>query len=122
MTSMLRLAAASLSVLALAACNEAATKTEAKLQGRPVLVEKVAYAPVAQQRTFVATIRPRHESDLAFRVAGKAARRFVDVGQRVEVGDLLAALDDADLRLQREQAEAEMKAARAAIVQAQSEM
>ncbi|MET0606314.1 MAG: efflux RND transporter periplasmic adaptor subunit [Beijerinckiaceae bacterium] len=122
MTNRIRLAAAAVSLLALAACNEAVTKTETRPQGRPVLVEKVSYAPVTPERTFVASIRPRHESDLAFRVGGKVAQRQVDVGQRVNVGDVIATLDDADLRLQREQAEAEMKAARAAIAQAQAEM
>jgi RND family efflux transporter MFP subunit len=122
MTNRIRLAAAVVSVLALAACNEAVTKTDSKPQGRPVLVEKVAFAPVTAERTFVASIRPRHESDLAFRVGGKVSRRLVDVGQRVSAGDVLATLDETDLRLQREQAEAESRAANAAIAQAQAEM
>lgn len=115
-------ALALLSTLALAACNEAVTKTDNRPQGRPVLVEKVTYAPVTPERSFVAAIRPRFESDLGFRVPGKVARRLVDIGARVKAGDALGLLDDSDLKLQREQAEAELGAAKGAIAQAQAEM
>lgn len=108
--------------LGLAACNEAVTKTDTRPEGRPVLVEKVAYAPITPQRSFVASIRPRFESDLGFRIGGKVARRLVDVGARVKAGDPLALLDDADLKLQREQAQAELGAAKGAAAQAQAEM
>ena len=74
------------------------------------------------ERTFVATIRPRVESDLGFRVAGKVAKRLVSVGDAVKVGQALAALDATDLRLQREQAEAEVRAASAALQQAEAEL
>lgn len=85
---------------------------------RPVLVAPARYAAQSQTREFVATIRPRVESDQGFRVAGKVIKRFVEVGQRVKAGDPLAALDDLDLRLQKEQADAEFAAARMAQTQA----
>ncbi|WP_246776725.1 efflux RND transporter periplasmic adaptor subunit [Microvirga sp. VF16] len=104
----------------LAACQ--AKPQEAVKSDRPVLVQAVAFEPQAPERTFVATIRPRVESDLGFRVAGKVARRLVSVGDTVKAGQALAALDATDLRLQREQAEAEMRAATAALLQAESEL
>ncbi|MGD9540968.1 efflux RND transporter periplasmic adaptor subunit [Methylocystis sp.] len=85
---------------------------------RPVLVAPARYAAQSQTREFVATIRPRVESDQGFRVAGKVIKRFVEVGQRVKAGDPLAALDEQDLRLQKEQADAEFAAARMAQTQA----
>ncbi|MFO1103942.1 MAG: efflux RND transporter periplasmic adaptor subunit [Methylocystis sp.] len=85
---------------------------------RPVLVAPARYAAQSQTREFVATIRPRIESDQGFRVAGKVIKRFVEVGQRVKAGDPLAALDEQDLRLQKEQADAEFAAARMAQTQA----
>ncbi|HEY8565965.1 MAG TPA: efflux RND transporter periplasmic adaptor subunit [Beijerinckiaceae bacterium] len=106
-------------VLLLAACKEE-PKPIAK-PDRPVLVTTVAYAPRVRERTFVATIRPRIESDLGFRVAGKIARRLVNVGDRVKAGETLAVLDPIDLRLQQEQAEAEIRAANAALTQAEAE-
>ena len=85
---------------------------------RPVLVAPARYAAQTQTREFVATIRPRVESDQSFRVAGKVVKRAVEVGQRVKAGDPLAALDEQDLRLQKEQADAEFAAARMAQTQA----
>ena len=40
----------------------------------------VTFEPQRAERSFVATIRPRVESDLGFRVAGKVATRLVNVG------------------------------------------
>ncbi|BBU61493.1 multidrug transporter [Methylosinus sp. C49] len=83
-----------------------------------MLVAPVHYAPRTPTRQFVAAIRPRVETDQSFRVAGKVVRRLVENGQSVKAGDLLAVLDEADLRLQKEQAEAELSAARMALEQA----
>jgi RND family efflux transporter MFP subunit len=81
-------------------------------------VAPVRYAPQSQTREFVATIRPRIETDHGFRVAGKVVRRLVENGQRVKAGDVLALLDEKDLKLQKEQADAEFAAARMAREQA----
>src|ERR1700716_3755272 len=91
--------------IALAGCNEiAAQKAE---PGRPVLVATVHYEAESPARSFVGTIRPRVETDMGFRVPGKSAKRLVEVGQTVEIGQPLATLDEVDLKLQAEQAEAE---------------
>src|ERR1700737_4378594 len=102
--------------IALAGCNEiAAQKAE---PGRPVLVATVHYEPESPARSFVGTIRPRIETDMGFRVAGKIAKRLVEVGQTVDVGQPLATLDEVDLKLQAEQAEAEFHAATGVLAQA----
>ena len=75
-----------------------------------------------QERSFVATVRPRIESDLGFRVAGKVARRLVEVGETVKAGQVLATLDEIDLRLQLDQAEAELRAAKGNQTQAQADL
>jgi RND family efflux transporter MFP subunit len=115
----------SLAVLALgstlAACQEEASQAKPSPE-RPVLVTRVAFAPRVPERSFVGTIRPRIESDLGFRVAGKVARRLVNVGDAVKAGQPLATLDEADRRLKQEQAEAEIKAAGAALAQAEAEL
>ncbi len=95
-------------------------KTKGQDEGhaeRPVLVSPAHYAVQSQKRDFVATIRPRVESDQGFRVAGKVIKRLVEVGQQVKAGDGLASLDEKDLRLQKEQAEAEYAAAKMALAQ-----
>jgi RND family efflux transporter MFP subunit len=102
--------------VALAGCNDSvAQKVE---PNRPVLVATVHYEPETPERSFVGTIRPRIESDLGFRVAGKVSKRLVEVGQRVDVGQPLAMLDEVDLKLQAEQAEAEQRAATGVLAQA----
>lgn len=102
--------------LALAGCDSRAQE-EAQPE-RPVLTIKVQYEPQTPDRSFVGTIKPRIENDVGFRVSGKVAKRLVEVGQVVEVGQPLALLDEADLKLQAEQADAELSAATGVLVQA----
>ena len=105
---------------ALAGCDGKGERSaeESERSERPVLVAPARYAAQSQAREFVATIRPRVESDQGFRIAGKVVKRFVEVGQRVKAGDPIAALDEQDLRLQKEQSDAEFAAARVAQTQA----
>jgi RND family efflux transporter MFP subunit len=112
------LAGLSLALMAivLTGCNElAAEKGE---PSRPVLVATVHYEPESPERRFVGTIKPRIETDMGFRVPGKVAKRLVEVGQTVDVGQPLATLDEVDLKLQAEQAEAEFRAATGVLAQA----
>jgi RND family efflux transporter MFP subunit len=109
------LAAAALAPL-LAACDNSAAQHVA--QNRPVLAAAVHYEAQARDRTMVGTIRPRIESDLGFRVAGKVSKRLVEVGARVESGQPLAMLDEVDLKLQADQADAEFSAATGVLAQA----
>jgi RND family efflux transporter MFP subunit len=112
------LAGSAIALLAftLAGCNEkVAEKAE---PGRPVLVAAVHYEAESPSRSFVGTIRPRIETDMGFRVPGKIAKRLVEVGQTVEIGQPLATLDEVDLKLQAEQAEAERRAATGVLAQA----
>ncbi|MET0720562.1 MAG: efflux RND transporter periplasmic adaptor subunit [Tardiphaga sp.] len=105
-----------LPAFALAGCGK---KTEAESKpSRPVLVATVAYQPESPARSFVGTIKPRVETDIGFRVPGKVAKRLVEVGQTVEIGQPLATLDEVDLQLQAEQAVAEFTAATGVLGQA----
>ena len=83
-----------------------------------VQVERVSFAPSETARTFVGVVRPRYESDLGFRLAGKVVERRPNVGDRVRAGDVIARLDPTDLRLQVESAEAELAAAGSSFAQA----
>jgi RND family efflux transporter MFP subunit len=102
--------------VALAGCNDAVAEKPA--DSRPVLVATAHYEAQSPERSFVGTIKPRIETDMGFRVAGKVAKRLVDVGQTVDVGQPLATLDEIDLKLQAEQAEAEFSAATGVLAQA----
>ena len=85
---------------------------------RPVLVATVKFQPEQPARSFVGTIKPRVETDIGFRVPGKIAKRLVEVGQTVEIGQPLATLDEVDLSLQAEQSVAELSAATGVLAQA----
>jgi RND family efflux transporter MFP subunit len=102
--------------VALAGCNDKVAEKPAPT--RPVLVATAHYEAETPERSFVGTIKPRIEADMGFRVPGKVARRLVEVGQTVEVGQPLATLDEVDLKLQAEQAVAENTAATGVVAQA----
>jgi RND family efflux transporter MFP subunit len=105
-----------ISPLVFAACDPMTAQPAAPV--RPVLVTPAHYEAQVSDRNFVGTVRPRIESDLGFRVAGKVSRRLVEVGTRVESGQPLAVLDEVDLALQAEQAAAELRAATGVLAQA----
>jgi RND family efflux transporter MFP subunit len=109
-------ASLALVAIALAGCNDQVAQKPAPT--RPVLVATAHYEAETPERSFVGTIRPRIEADVGFRVAGKVAKRLVEVGQTVEVGQPLATLDEVDLKLQAEQAVAELNAATGVVAQA----
>ena len=102
--------------VALAGCNDAVAEKPA--ESRPVLVATAHYEAQSPERSFVGTIKPRIETDMGFRVSGKVAKRLVEVGQTVDLGQPLATLDEIDLKLQAEQAEAEFSAATGVLAQA----
>jgi RND family efflux transporter MFP subunit len=102
--------------VALAGCNDSVAQKAEPV--RPVLVATVHYEAESPERSFVGTIRPRIEADMGFRVPGKVAKRLVEVGQTVDVGQPLATLDEVDLKLQAEQADAELNAATGVLAQA----
>src|SRR6201996_4772381 len=112
------LAGASLALVAvtLAGCNDQVAEKAAP--SRPVLVATAHYEAETPARSFVGTIRPRIEADMGFRVPGKVAKRLVEVGETVDVGQPLATLDEIDLKLQAEQAVAEQTAATGVLAQA----
>jgi len=68
----------------------------------------------------IGEIKPRYESDLSFRVAGKVLSRLVDVGASVKQGDMLATLDTQDYQNRLRSAEADVSSAEAALVNAQA--
>src|ERR1700693_683396 len=103
-------------VIALTGCND--TVAQKAAPSRPVLVASVHYEAESPERSFVGTIKPRIETDMGFRVPGKVAKRLVEVGQTVDVGQPLATLDEVDLKLQAEQADAEFHAATGVLAQA----
>src|SRR5947199_1803905 len=71
--------------------------------------------------TFTGIVEARVQSDLGFRVAGKILERSVDVGQRVQKGQVLMKLDPVDLKLSFAAQQAIVEAARAKYIQAKAD-
>jgi RND family efflux transporter MFP subunit len=100
--------------LVLAGCNAESTSVEI----RPVRTIVVEPRPIDDGRRAVGEVKPRYESDLSFRVAGKLVSRLVDVGAAVKQGDTLATLDTQDYQNRLRSAEADIAAAEAALAEA----
>jgi RND family efflux transporter MFP subunit len=106
--------------LALAGCSKPVAQAKA-IPERPVFVVNAHFAPALASRTLVGVVKARVESNLGFRVTGKIAQRLVDRGAEVKAGQPLAILDQADWKLQLQQAQAALSAAGAARDQAVAE-
>jgi RND family efflux transporter MFP subunit len=78
---------------------------------RAVKVLTVGASSFQSAPEFAGEVKPRIESRLGFRVAGKLVRRQAEQGQRVRAGEVLAQLDPQDLRLAADAARAQVAAA-----------
>lgn len=92
----------------LTACDKPPPATAAI---RPVQLAPVVIGATGDTAVFAGEVKPRHETDLAFRIGGKIVERRVDVGASVRKGQVLARLDPADVALQAQAAEAAVAAA-----------
>ncbi len=94
-----------LAALSLAACSRPAPVEEPV---RAVKVMTVRTSSLQARQEFSGEVRPRIESRLGFRVAGKLVQREVELGQRVRAGQVLARLDPQDYRLAADAAQAQL--------------
>lgn len=90
------------------ACSKPAPSEEPV---RAVKVSTVGASSIQSGSEFSGEVRPRIESRLGFRVAGKLVRRPVELGQMVKAGQVLAQLDPQDYKLATEAARAQVAAA-----------
>ena len=84
-------------VASLSACK--ADKAADEEVVRPVKVAILAPASSGRVLTYSGVVRARVESAVGFRVSGKIVERRVNVGDRLEVGQVIARLDETDLKL-----------------------
>jgi len=91
---------------------------ERKADGLPTLTAALTTVPVTSEA--VGTVRAEHVATVTARVVAAILQVHVSAGQRVAKGDVLVELDDRDLRARLEQAREAVRAAEAALAQAQS--
>ncbi len=98
---------------------DAAQDTEEELL-RPVRFLTIADNVDGRDRTFSGSLKSIRESRLSFKVAGTVTDVPVQIGQRLNRGDLIAQLDSDSFALQVEQAQASLVEAQAGERNAQS--
>ncbi len=107
--AMIRFGAAALAMF-LVSCG---SDEEPEVVLRPVRYQQVFSTGGSRTRTFSGTAQASLESSLSFKVAGTIEQLPVQVGDSVKSGQLLAALDDEDYRVQVQEAEAALARTRA---------
>lgn len=98
-------------VLILGGCGRTDLPDEPRL--RPVRFILVSDDSVVRDRSFSGSVKASLESRLSFKVSGTATSVPVQIGQRMQKGDLIAQLDAAGYALQVEQAQASLVQAEA---------
>jgi RND family efflux transporter MFP subunit len=114
------LLAGGLTVGLMAGWSSKPAANDPRLQPPQVEIFK-AEAAGSISRTFTGIVEARVQSDLGFRVGGKILERSVNVGQRVQKGQVLMRLDDVDLKLSFAAQQANVEAARAKYIQANAD-
>jgi len=104
-------------LLLLQACGQSQAqdpkkKEPAELKPLPVTVAKVETRPVQRSVETVGSLLAWEESQVKAEVSGTLDRLFVDLGDRVKAGQILATLEAREFSLQVEQAEASLRMAR----------
>jgi RND family efflux transporter MFP subunit len=85
-------------------------------------VVKVSREDLSRERTMMAEFRPYQEIDVHAKVAGYLKQIFVDVGDQVKKGQLLAVLEIPELKAEADQAEAAESRNQEEIKRAESEV
>jgi RND family efflux transporter MFP subunit len=104
-----------LSTMVLASCGSGEPPPE---EVRIVRAATVAAGDDLADSGYSGEVRARHESQIAFRVAGRVVERLVDAGARVARDQPLARLDPVDAALNAESARAQLESARSNYAQA----
>jgi len=105
--------------LMVSGCSKATAK-DPRLQSPRVEIFKAEIAGL-NRRTFTGIVEARVQSDLGFRVGGKILERCVDVGQRVQKGQVLMRIDPVDLKLSAAAERSNVEAAQAKYTQAETD-
>jgi multidrug efflux system membrane fusion protein len=98
-------------LLVVGACGKADAPIEEQL--RPVRYISVADASAFRDRSFSGTSKSSRESRLSFKVSGTVMSIPVQIGQRLNAGDLIAEIDSDSYILQVQQAQASLVEAQA---------
>ena len=105
--------------LALAGCGHGSHDVR---PAKPVVAVRLSPTDTTARDEYSGDVHARYESALAFRVPGKILSRYVNLGDTVKAGQLLARLDAADAALNKDAAQAALTAAQSSYQTAQREL
>ncbi|HKF68846.1 MAG TPA: biotin/lipoyl-binding protein, partial [Vicinamibacterales bacterium] len=111
-----------LATLAGSACSRSRAAASESADVPTVAVAKAARGDIAQSLTIAAEFRPFQEIEVHAKVAGYLKSISVDVGDRVNAGQLLAVLEIPELQDEIKQDEAAVKRANEEIRRAQADV
>ncbi len=91
---------------------------------KPLLVKTQQAVSSTEARTgaYSGTVRGRYETNVAFQVSGRILSRNVNVGSRVNAGDVLMVIDARDVQQQANAGDAQVSSARAQLSLAQANL
>ena len=115
------IALAAAALLTVAACKKEAAKADATAPtfgAAPVKVFKAARERITEKLTYTGTLEALNKINITPETGGKIARIYVEAGDRVAKGQLLAELETESIRLQLKQAEAGVSVAEASYADA----
>ncbi len=93
--------------------------------GRPpvaVEIAEVRYGPIQDVREFSGSVHAQYQYVVAPKVSGRILEIHKRLGDRVERGDILARIDDAEYQQAEREAKANLKIAQASLAEAQSQL
>ena len=103
-------------------CIGCSDKPDAPPEARLVNVVRVEVGSTNSDVGYSGEVRPRYETNLSFRLAGKVVARNVEIGGLVKKGDVLARLDPEDQQLNARSAQSQLAAARSEYEQSKAEL
>jgi len=115
------IALAAAALLTVAACKKEAAKADATAQtfgAAPVKIFKAVRERITEKLTYTGTLEALNKINITPETGGKIARIYVEAGDRVAKGQLLAELETESIRLQLKQAEAGVSVAEASYADA----
>lgn len=107
-------------LFALSACSNEPDSTQAETPLRPVKTLTIAPPNQNQWRELPGVVDSARKAELNFRISGKLSKMLVNEGDEVEEGQLLAQLDETELKIQLNSRQAEYSQVHADYTRAQS--
>jgi RND family efflux transporter MFP subunit len=88
---------------------------------RPITWEKVAVASFEQVRKISGVVQSAEETKLSFQLAGKVEQVFVNLGDKINKGDVLAQLDNRAYALNQQSSQVQLEKAQSQLVEAKNQ-